>query len=400
MNNGLLEPTNNYNLPFIKEELLSPIANAWVYVSAKVQKGEHVMVYYDFPARQLAHLVAKRCLDVGARVTNLVADPEMGEIIAKGATTKDIMRAGSFRDSQIYESDVIFVIKAPVRLNVLSKVPAERLQEMTQASEQVMSNYRVNYTRWQLIYWPTPAEAEQEGLSYEDYVGLWLKAGNQPWSEIYEAQEHLVRLLDSANQLTLIANPNDADERRRTKLEMSIKDMTFINSTIDNNFPGSEVFSSPVKESVNGQLFAAGRYDYQGRIFKDIFMRVESGRVVEASAQENNDELQHLLSRDEGAKYFGEVAFGTNPALRRRLFNGLLNEKVGGSFHITPGRAYEDTIADGKHVDNGNRSQIHWDITVPMLPVYGGGQVLLDGSIIQQDGRWLDPELAVLNKGL
>lgn len=400
MNNSLLEPTNNYNLPFIKEELLSPIANAWVYVSAKVQKGEHVMVYYDFPARQLAHLVAKKCLNAGARVTTLITDPEMGEIIAKGATTKDIMRAGSFRDSQIYESDVIFVIKAPVRLNVLSKVSAERLQEMTQASEQVMSNYRVNYTRWQLIYWPTPAEAEQEGLSYEDYVGLWLKAGNQPWSEIYEAQEHLVRLLDSANQLTLIANPNDIDERRRTKLEMSIEGMTFINSTIDNNFPGSEVFSSPVKESVNGQLFAAGRYDYQGRIFNNIFMRVENGRIVEASVQENNDELQHLLSRDEGAKYFGEVAFGTNPALRRRLFNGLLNEKVGGSFHITPGRAYEDTIADGKHVDNGNRSQIHWDITIPMLPAYGGGQVLLDGSLVQQDGRWLDPELAVLNRGL
>lgn len=396
----LLEQDNGYNLPFIKEELLAPIAAAWVYVSAKVQPNEHVMIYYDFSARQLAHLVAKRCLKLGARVTTLVSDAEMSELIVNYAKTKDIMRAGSFRDSQVYESDVVFVIRAPVRLDVMSKIAAERLAESTKASEHVMSDYRVNYTRWQLIYWPTPAEAALENMSYEEYVELWLKAGNQPWEAIEEAQTSLVKKLDLARKLTLIANPNDPDEQHHTKLTMSIDGMTFINSTIDNNFPGSEVFSAPVRDSVNGQLFAAGRYDYQGRIFRDLFFKVANGQIIEATAAENNDELQLLLNRDEGARYFGEVAFGTNPALRQRLFNGLLNEKVGGSFHITPGKAYQDTISDGKHVDNGNRSQIHWDITVPMLPNYGGGQVLLDDQIIQQNGRWLDPELDILNNGL
>ena len=172
MNSVLSEQKNIYHLPLIKEELLAPLADAWVYVSARVQPNEHVMVYYDFAAHQFAHLVAKRCLRLGARVTTLISDAEMSEIITKQAQTKDIMRAGSFRDSQVYESDVVFVIRAPVRLDVMSKVSAERLTEASKASEPVMSNYRVNYTRWQLIYWPTPAEAELEQMTYEDYVSL------------------------------------------------------------------------------------------------------------------------------------------------------------------------------------------------------------------------------------
>jgi aminopeptidase len=157
-----------------------------------------------------------------------------------------------------------------------------------------------------------------------------------------------------------------------------------------------------VRDSVEGQLYAEGLYAYDGRNFEDIFVRTERGRIVEARARVGERELLELLDVDEGARYFGEVAFGTNPGLRRRVLNGLLNEKVGGSFHITPGRAYTYSEYEGQQVrvDNGNRSQIHWDIAVPMLPEYGGGRVRLDGRDLQVDGRWLDPALAILNGGL
>ena len=122
----------------------------------------------------------------------------------------------------------------------------------------------------------------------------------------------------------------------------------------------------------------------------------------EATASAGEADLNAILNTDEGARYFGEVALGTNPGLRRRLLNPLLNEKVGGSFHITPGRAYSRTEYHGRPVmlDNGNRSDVHWDIAIPMLASFGGGRVLLDGALVQEDGRFLAPELSVLNAGL
>jgi aminopeptidase len=253
-----------------------------------------------------------------------------------------------------------------------------------------------------LIYWPTEKEAAVEGLSYEQYVDLFLNACNQPWREIQTAQAHLVELLNRASTLEIDANPRDLDAGRRTHLRMDIGPMRFVNSTIDRNFPGSEVFAAPVRDSVEGQLFACGLYTHDGRRMEDIFLRAERGRVVEARARVGEADLLAVLDTDDGARYFGEIALGTNPGLRRRVLNGLLNEKVGGSFHITPGRAYQFTEYEGQPVvvDNGNRSQVHWDIAVPMLPAYGGGEVRLDGDPVQVDGRFLDPALAVLNRGL
>ncbi|MEI2420522.1 hypothetical protein V6O07_09620, partial [Arthrospira platensis SPKY2] len=109
----------------------------------------------------------------------------------------------------------------------------------------VLMNYRVNHTNWQLIYWPTQYEADVEGMTIEQYAELFFKACNQPWEAIEEAQGKLINILNRGKKLTLIANPNDPDETKRTRLEMSIDGMQFLNSTIINNYPGSEVFSSP-----------------------------------------------------------------------------------------------------------------------------------------------------------
>lgn len=396
MNNHILD----YNLPLLDEVRLQGVARQWVHLSAQVRGGEHVVIVYDFPARQLAYLVAQECLRAGARVTTQVGDQEMEEVLAVSSSERDLRRSQAFRDIQTLEADAIFIIRAQVRLDVLARVPGSQLRHYNAARTPVGVDYRVNYTRWQLLYWPTPAEAELEKMSYEDYCELWLSAAEQPWTAIAAAQESLVERLNRASRLELKANFDDPDPARRTHLTMSIEGMSFVNSTIDNNYPGSEVFSSPVRESVSGQLFAEGWYSYEGRMIRDIRLVVEQGKIVDASATENEAALLEILNRDEGARYFGEVALGTNPGLRRRLFNALLNEKVGGSFHITPGRAYEDTVAPGVHLDNGNRSQIHWDITVMMLPDYGGGAVIVDGETVQENGRFLLPELEVLNANL
>jgi aminopeptidase len=381
---------------------IEPIARAMVEISAAVKPGETVLVFYDPAGAALARRLARLSSEAGARVLYLQRDQWLEAEIAATASDKNVVRSGILNDVAFQAADVTLIVRCATDASAFENVPQERLRAWNESRDHYMVQYRVNHTRWVLVYWPTQEEAAIEGLSYDEYVDLFLRACHQPWPQIRDAQSRLVETLNAGSRLEIEAQPNDADPARRTRLTMDIGPMWFVNSTIDRNFPGSEVFSAPVRDSVEGQLYAAGRYAYDGRGFEDIFLRVERGRVVDASARVGERELIELLDADEGARYFGEIAFGTNPGLRRRVLNGLLNEKVGGSFHITPGRAYVYTEYEGQQVrvDNGNRSQIHWDIAVPMLPNYGGGRVRLDGRDLQVDGRWLDPALAVLNGGL
>ncbi len=378
------------------------IAHAMVTISAAIQKGETALVFYDAAGAPLARRLARLASERGARVLYIQRDQPLEAEVAATCSVADAKRSSILNDVAIQMSDAVLIVRSVTDAEAFQAVPRERMVAWNRARDPFLLDYRVNHTRWVLIYWPTVREAEVEGMAYDEYVEMFRGACDQPWEEIDRAQAHLVAMLNHAHILEIEANPHDPDPTHRTHLRMDIGPMRFVNSTIDRNFPGSEVFAAPVRESVEGQLYGAGKYAYDGQVVEDIFLRAEKGRIVEARARVNEASLRAILDTDEGARYFGEIAFGTNPGLRRRVMNGLLNEKVGGSFHITPGRCYTFTEYEGQSVvvDNGNHSAIHWDIAIPMLPAYGGGSVRLDGREIQRDGRFLDPALAILNRGL
>lgn len=390
--------TSNINQPVFSKRMVSKIARDMVVNAAHIKKGETVMIHYDAAGSQLAVEIARICGEKSCRIHYKQRDLDLDAQILSQASDKDISRFDQFDSEQIKSCDAYFAIRAPRDPQALSTVPEAKMNIYSHAIRP-SSDYRVNHTNWQLIYWPTSAEADQENMPLEDYVQLFYRACDLPWERIRQVQYKLVKILDKGKSLTLIADPNNKDPKQRTHLEMSIEGMEFVNSTIDRNYPGSEVFSSPVRDSVNGHLFASGKYIEEGRFMEDIYMKVENGKIVEAIARKGQKELDGILSRDEGARFFGEVALGTNRALEQRMFNPLLNEKVGGSFHITPGKAYEFEEYEGQQVkvDNGNRSSIHWDITIMMLPQYGGGEVIVDGKTIQKNGKFITPLLKSLN---
>lgn len=389
-------------VPPFRQDSVDKIAKDMVEICAKVKSGQNAMIFYDPYGVQLAEAIAALSTKKGARVWYYQREMKLDKVLALNSSSRDIERSQTFLDAQVHEADVVFLIRAPEDPLIMGRVPEEKMKMWSAAQRQTLMNYRVNYTNWCLIYWPTPAEAMIEDIPYEKYVELFFSACNQPWVKIKESQKFFVHQLNKAKQIELFANPNDKDVSRRTHLTIDIGPMTFANTTIDVNYPGSEVFSSPERHGVNGQIFAAGVYAYEGKRMEDILLKVKDGKIVVAHARKGQNFLESILDRDEGARYFGEIAFGTNPGLRRRLFNPLLNEKVGGSFHITPGKAYEMTEFEGEKVklDNGNRSLIHWDITIMMLPQYGGGEIRIDGKTVQKDGRFLDPRLKILNEGL
>ena len=174
-----------------------------------------------------------------------------------------------------------------------------------------------------------------------------------------------------------------------TDLRFSIKGIPAIACGGDHNIPDGEVFTCPVRDSVEGHVQFNAPSIYQGTAFDAIRLAFSKGKVVEATAN-NTERINQILDSDEGARYIGEFSIGFNPHVLQPMRDILFDEKIAGSFHFTPGQAYETA-------DNGNRSQVHWDLVCIQRPDYGGGEIYFDGRLIRKDGRFVIKELQGLN---
>lgn len=381
-----------------KDEIRN-IAASLVEKAGKVKEGQKVLIWYDIPGLPLVHEVHNRCLAKGAKVDFFKRDLAKDAEEAKKLSPEELGHYHDEEKEKITNSDIVIIIRGAENPEIMGTVPEEKKKIYDEGYSQAHSPRVSDTVDWVLFHWPTEYAAKQEGVTYDRYIKEIMEASNQPWDEIKRVQEKLVEKLDKGKKLTLIANENNEDLKKRTHVEMSIEGMTFVNSTIGKNFPGSEVFSAPVMDSVNGQIFAEGKYEYRGHFMENIYFKIEKGKIIEAHADEGNERLQQILSQGEGARYFGEVALGTNPGLKRRFFDALLNEKIGGTFHMAIGHCYTFDEEDGKpvHVNNGNtddRTPVHWDLTISMK---NNGKVIIDDETVQENGRFLDSDLALLN---
>jgi aminopeptidase len=240
---------------------------------------------------------------------------------------------------------------------------------------------------------PTRMDAEIDGLEYEQYLNDYFTMCNLDWTTIHAKQAVLIKQLNAAKTIRFTNNDG-------TDVSMDIDGFTFVNSTTLRNIPGSEVFSAPRRDSVNGTIVAKGKFavkGFQSEVVEDITMKFEDGYLVDYDAAKGKEIFEQTISVDEGARYIGELGIGTNPFWRTQVASILMCEKIGGSFHLALGDAYTMTEYGGEqvNVDNGNRSHLHWDITTML---YGKeGKIYLDGDVIMDNGMWLNPELDYLN---
>lgn len=277
-------------------------------------------------------------------------------------------------------------------VEAIDKLPPKEI--MTKYSGTYSDRSRQNtpnlfYTSTRL---PTPQAAKLDGFDYADYVDLFFRMCDVDWDRIDAAHRVLIGKLNEGNILH-ITNDDGTD------VTMDIGGFTFANSRVAKNVPGSEVFSAPRRDSVNGTIVAKGRFTPRddSHIIEDITLVFENGRIIDYSAEKGIEYLTAAIETDEGSHYIGEIGIGTNPVLQRHVINSLMVEKIGGSFHVALGRAYEytDYLGEPVKLDNGNRSKIHWDITTML--VGKSGMMFLDGKPIMSNGKFLDPELAYLN---
>jgi aminopeptidase len=269
-------------------------------------------------------------------------------------------------------------------INENAGVATDRMQAFGRLyGKPVHLEQRVRNTRWCVLRWPTPGMAQLAQSNTQDFEDFYFDVCTLDYRRMADACDALAARMNRTDRVH-IQGPGDTD------LRFSIKDIPAIPCCGEKNIPDGECYTAPVRDSINGVIHYNTPTIYQGTSFKNVRLEFENGRVISASSDQNNDRLQEILDTDEGARYVGEFAIGFNPYVLEPMMDILFDEKIAGSLHFTPGQAYEEA-------DNGNRSDIHWDLVLIQREEYGGGTITFDDEVIRENGIFIVDDLVGLN---
>ena len=262
----------------------------------------------------------------------------------------------------------------------LSDVPSEKLNLYSRLTQPTL-DYRVNETKWVVLRYPNYSMAQLAGSSLEKFEDFYFDVCTLDYKKMSKAMDPLVDLMNRTDKVRI--------EGPGTDLTFSIKGIGAVKCDGLRNIPDGEVYTAPVRESMNGVISYNTPSEEQGFTYENIVFEVKDGKIVKATSNDDK-KINELLDADEGARYFGEFALGVNPYILHPMKDTLFDEKISGSFHLTPGMCYEDA-------PNGNTSANHWDLVMIQRPEYGGGRIWFDDVLIREDGIFVLPELAGLN---
>jgi aminopeptidase len=261
----------------------------------------------------------------------------------------------------------------------LADVPSERMDKYnTLFYKPVHLEERVKRTRWVVLRYPNNAMAQLAQTSQEAFEDFYFDVCCADYAKMSKAQDKLFALVDATDQVRIVAPGTD--------LRFSIKGISPIKCDGHRNIPDGEVYTAPVRESVNGTIKYNTPSLYQGVVYNDITFTFENGKIVKATADSNIDKLNKILDTDAGARYIGEFAIGVNPFILHPMKDTLFDEKIAGSIHFTPGQCYDEAY-------NGNQSAIHWDLVLIQRSDYGGGELWFDNKLVRKDGVFVDAEM-------
>ena len=259
-------------------------------------------------------------------------------------------------------------------------IPSERMNAYLKRLKPTL-DHRVRKTKWCVLRWPNPSMAQQARMSTEAFEDFYFRVCTLDYSRMKPGMAALKRWMEKTDEVR-VTGPG-------TDLRFSIQGIPAVPCGGQYNIPDGEVFTAPVKESVEGTIAYNAPSVYQGVSFENVRFTFRKGKIVEATANDSK-RLNEILDSDRGARYVGEFAIGFNPCVEEPMGDILFDEKIAGSFHFTPGQAYDDA-------DNGNRSQVHWDLVSIQRPEYGGGEIRFDGKLVRRDGLFVPAGLRKLN---
>ncbi len=356
------------------------LAKNLIGFSVDLQKGENILIDAHNTPTDMVLALIRAVRECGATPFVNLQESEVNREFIKYGTKEQFEELAEWELARMKNMHAYVAIRAANNIFELSDVSSEHMGLYSNTLKPVL-DWRVKKTKWVVLRWPTPSMAQQAMMSSEAFRDFYFDVCTMDYSLLIPGMDALKNRMVAADEVH-ITGPG-------TDLKFSIKGIDAIPCGGRRNIPDGEVFSCPIRDSVQGQITYNAPTVYQGNSFDNICLKFKDGQIIEATGSDN-ERLNDILDQDEGARYIGEFAIGFNPHILEPMRDILFDEKIAGSFHFTPGQAYEEA-------DNGNRSQVHWDLVCIQRPEYGGGTISFDGELIRKDGLFVPEDLHALN---
>jgi aminopeptidase len=366
---------------------LARLAEILIDHSCQLRAGEKILIEaFDLPEPTLVCRLVELAVQRGAHpLTSIKSNAVLRSLYASGTAT-NLGLAGRFEAARMKEMDAYIGVRGAANSSQFADVPLAKMDLYQQHWwHPVHTEVRVPSTKWVVLRYPTDSMAQAANMSTAAFEDFYFDVCTADYAQMARDQEPLVARMRAADRVRLVGPGTD--------LKFSIRGMEVRPCHGQRNIPDGEVFTAPLRDSIEGTIRYNAPSRYQGTVFEGIEFEFRAGKIVRATCANEPEKLNKILDADEGARYIGEWSIGCNNLVRQPMLDTLFDEKIGGSIHLTPGNAYDEC-------DNGNRSRIHWDLVMIQRPDYGGGEIWFDDQLLRKDGRFLPADLQGLNVGL
>ncbi|MGB5159675.1 MAG: aminopeptidase [Thermoanaerobaculia bacterium] len=358
------------------------LAEILVQYSCELKEGDKVLI----EAIEIPHTFTTELIRVvgeaGAQPFVTLKNQSVWRALQLAGSDEQMRLIAEIEAKRMSEMDAYIGLRGTDNVSEWSDIPTDKmgLYEST-VWKKVHLDIRIPDTRWVVLRWPSPSMAQLAQMSTEAFENFYFDVCNLDYDRMSKAMQPLKELMDATDKVRLVAPGTD--------LSFSLKDIPAVCCDGHRNVPDGEVFTAPVRDSINGTIQYNTPTLYQGVTHEDILFEFKDGKIVAASSNQT-EHLEKVLDTDDGSRYVGEFAIGFHPRILRPMKDILFDEKIAGSIHLTPGQAYKEAW-------NGNSSQIHWDLVLLMDPEAGGGEIWFDDKLIRKDGEFVIAELEGLN---
>ncbi len=360
---------------------LNTLASTIVNYSLTLQENDKVIVNFTKEATPLVEELIKEAQKVGAIMSLNLYDPRLNARLAEKNTDARLEHLKNIKQFEVDNYDAFISICSSINDYESKNVPVEMKRKLG-AMTQDLDDIRINERRWTLLNYPTDLDAYKAHMTTAEFNEFALDVMTVDYRQMSKDIAPLKKLMEKTDKVRIVSPGTD--------ITFSIKDMPAIPCTGEKNIPDGELYSAPIKDSVNGVITYNTPSPYQGRVYNHVSLTFENGKIIKATCDEDDKALNEIFDTDEGARYVGEFSLGFNPKILYPMGDILYDEKILGSLHFTPGRCYADC-------DNGNISSIHWDMVLIQREEFGGGEIYFDDVLIRKNGKFVLEELKVLN---
>lgn len=365
----------------MQDQRFSKLADVLTKFSTRLKKGEKVLIdAFDIPDEMTIALI-RSTRERGAIPYVQTHNAKVQREILAGVTEPQLSFGKKIELQRMKNMQAYIAVRGSHNIFESSDVPSDRIK-LTGKIMRPVQDWRVQKTKWVVLRWPTSAMAQQARMSTEAFEDFYFDVCTLDYARMIPGMKALKNLMQRTDKV-YIKGPG-------TDLSFSIKKISAVPCGGEHNIPDGEVYTAPVKNSVNGTLAYNVPTIYRGISFDNVRLEFQNGKIIKADAGANTKQMNKILDSDSGARYIGEFSFGFNPHILHPMRDILFDEKIAGSFHFTPGQAYTDA-------DNGNRSQVHWDMVCIQRKDYGGGEIYFDNKLIRKDGLFVVEPLKKLN---